>query len=75
METSKRSFVRKKLNSLYDLKIGKDEFYRMVCGYNDNVLKSKNFSEAIDILYDQNDADFYNFYGYVYDIKYMVPAE
>ena len=75
METSKRSFVRKKLNSLYDLKIDKDEFYRMVCGYNDNVLKSKNFSEAIDILYDQNDADFYNFYGYVYDTKYMVPSE
>ena len=75
METSKRSFVRKKLNSLYDLKIGKDEFYKMVCGYNDNVLKSKNFSEAIDILYDQNDTDFYNFYGYVYDTKYMVPSE
>ena len=75
MEESKRSLVRKRLNSLYDLNINKNEFYKMVCGYNDNVLKMPNFSRAIDILYDQSDADFYNFYGYVYDTKYMVPAE
>ena len=75
MEVSKRSFIRKKLNSLYNLNIGRDEFYKMVCGYNDNILKLANFGAVIDYLYEIDDANFYQFYGYVYDMKYLVPSE
>lgn len=73
--TSNRSFVRKRLNSLYNLNIKKDEFYRLVCGYNDNVLKLKNFTEAVKKLSEMDSIAFYDFYGYVYDTKYMVPIE
>jgi hypothetical protein len=74
MENSKRTTVKNRLKKLYDINLNKNEFYRMVCGFNDNVLKLKNFTEAIDHLYDMSDVEFYNFYGYVYDVKYMEPV-
>jgi hypothetical protein len=54
METSKRTLVRKKINSFYGLKLGRTEFYKAVCGYNDSVLKLRNFSEAISKLSQAN---------------------
>lgn len=74
-KVSNRSLARKRLNSLYNLNIKKDEFYRMVCGYNDHVLKLKNFTEAVAVLSEMDSISFYDFYGYVYDTKYMVPIE
>jgi hypothetical protein len=61
-EVSKRTFVRKRLNSVCNSSVGKKQFYAGVCDLNDNILRLKNFSEAIEFLHSADNSAYKNLY-------------
>ena len=51
-EKSPRTLLRQKIKSNYGLSVNKTQLYRLVCEYNDKVLNTKNFTEAVSVLND-----------------------
>lgn len=58
MEVSRRTFVRKKLNSICDDHISRKRFYIGVCSWNDKSLGLKNFTEVVEFLWNAKDEDY-----------------
>lgn len=75
VKPSSRTIVIQRLKSLYKVIVGKDELFRYVCGYNDLRLNYKNYNHAIKFLSAADKDEFYKFYTYVYDIKFIQPIE